>query len=53
MSKKDYMASFEVTPNLEYETQSSGLPDMHAPWNLKPVWPDEHSAIDKYRHKGG
>lgn len=22
-------------------------------WNLTPLWPDEHAAVDQYRHLGG
>ena len=32
--------------------QRSGLPRsvIDRQWNLKPVWPDEHKAIDPFRH---
>ena len=32
--------------------QRSNLPGIHNESNLIPVWPDEHAAIDPFRHTG-
>ena len=36
----------------QYIPQRAGMPSaiQNNRWNLRPVWPDEHRAIDSYRH---